>query len=106
MYLNSGTVIVLWATASRRSIHRSIAHRCKTFFSRPLDPDLLWGPPDFLFSAYRSEGKGHRSVKLTNHLHQQLILEMSGAYLLSPSPISLWFSRGQLPLFYFTNYTL
>ena len=81
MYLSNGTVIVLWATAARRSIHHSIAHRCKIFFSRPLDPDLLWGPPDFLFSACRSGNKGHRGVKLTNHLHQQLILEMSAAHL-------------------------
>lgn len=73
MYLNKGNVIVLWATAARRNIYRSIAHSCKRFFSRPLDPDLLSSPPDFLFSAYRSGGKGHRRVKLTNHLLQQLI---------------------------------
>jgi len=57
MYLKNGTVTVLWATAVRHSRHRLIAHRCKRFFSRPLEPDLLWGPPDFLFSAYRSGGK-------------------------------------------------
>jgi len=74
MYLNNGTVIVLWATAARRSLHRLIAHRCKRFFSRLLDPDLLWDQPDFLFTAYRSGGKAYRGVKLTNHLHQQLTL--------------------------------
>jgi hypothetical protein len=93
-------LIVLWATAARCSIHLSVAHRCKRFFSRPLDPDLLWGPPVFLFSAYWSGGKGHRGVKLTSHLHQQLILEMSAAQLLPPRPQFLYgFHMDNFPCF-------
>ena len=105
MYLSNRTVTVLWAAAARRSLHHLITHRCRRFFSRPLDPDLLCGPPYFLFSANRSGGKGYRGVKLTNHLHQQLILWMNGPYLFPPPLISLWLSQG-LPLFYFTNGTL
>ena len=101
MYLSNRTVTVLWAAAARRSLHHLITHRCRRFFSRPLDPDLLCGPPYFLFSANRSGGKGYRGVKLTNHLHQQLILWMNGPYLFPPPPnFSMAFTRTSLILLY------
>jgi hypothetical protein len=54
-------------------------------FSSPRRPDLLWGPPNLLFNAYR--GQGGWGVKLTTHL--QLMPKSKNVDLYNHSPIRL-----------------
>jgi hypothetical protein len=62
--------------------------KSKKFFSSPKCPDLLWGPPSFLFKVYWlffPWQYSNQSMKLTTHLYLMPMLRKSVA--VPPQPL-------------------